>query len=760
VNRLKLTSPGALLIAAVILAGGILLLDVFCLKPYVAKQKNAALREQAIKVEQAVRLSIRDRQQGLGSACAAWAKRDDAGVFLGSQTPPQAFGDFARKALVPAGAELAWVCDRTGAIVRYWRQADEDPSGPGARIEARQIAEAIKDLGPQAAETGLMRVADKVVLFARSAVGEDRQQPAGWLWVGRFLGAQLLDDIGEAMEAGVVFVAAESLPADLAGEGSTSNVFWHAGQDRLAIAWLTPDAAGRTLGYLRAEIPVVHISRQADITRRIVLIILSLSVGLVLLVIMGTHILIAGPVVRLVGRLQKMELGQIDVENLTSDLHGEPLVLARRLESAFDRLARISKTDELTGLANRRQFEEVLGLFYHQARRYNRPLSLIVMDIDFFKAVNDAGGHQAGDELLKIVAEKIERACRKADLPARIGGDEFAVLLPETSAPAAEGVAERIRQSVSEEQVITRSLRISTTLSIGVADLNAGAIDSVEAMTSLADKALYVAKERGRNCLVQAHDLNGPVEDNSRREESGKVDLLHKKLAGLDNRFKGLFVRAVEEIMDILEHRDPYMADHARKVQHYALLIAREMELPERVQKRIQIAAMLHDIGMVAMPDSVLLNPGGLDEAQLRMMQRHTLLSVRVMEGMEFLEQEIPAVRYHHERFDGKGYPEGLCGPAIPLTARILAVADAFDAMTSPRTFRQAKSCADAMVELQRGAGTQFDPVAVEAFIAVALRLGDKLTEYPRKEIDLIEVADAPEAEPCETEPAEAGLGS
>jgi len=759
VKRVKLTSPGAILIAAVILAGGILLLDLFCLKPYVTGQKEAALREQAVKVEQAVRLSIRGRQQSLLSACAAWAKRDQPGTFLGPQSHPRAFADLARKILAPAGAEIAWVCDTTGAIVHYWRQSDDDETQRGARPEMQQIAEAAGALGPRRADTGLMRVDDMVVVFARSSLGEGQDLPTGTLWVGRWLTAELLEEIGEAMDARVIFVAAESLPGGRADNGATSNALWAAGEERIAIAWLTPDAAGKTLGYLRAEIPVVHITRQADVARRIVLIILSLSVGLVLLVIMGTHILIAGPVVRLVSRLEDMELDQTDVVNLTSDLHGEPLVLARRLESAFDRLARISKTDELTGLANRRQFEEVLGLFYRQARRYSRSLSLIVMDIDFFKAVNDAGGHETGDELLKIVAEKIERACRKADLPARIGGDEFAVLLPETTAPAAEGVAERIRQSVSEEQIITKSLQISATISIGVADLNSGAIDSVEAMTSLADKALYVAKERGRNRLVQAHDLNGPAEDSSRREESSKVGVLHKKLAGLDSRFKGLFVRAIEEIMDILEHRDPHMADHARKVQHYALLIAREMELPERVQKRIQIAAMLHDIGMVAMPDSVLLNPGGLDETQLRMMQRHTLLSVRVMEGMEFLEQEIPAVRYHHERFDGKGYPEGLSGSTIPLTARILAVADAFDAMTSPRTFRQAKSRADAMVELQRGAGTQFDPVVVEAFIAVAVRLGDKLTEYPKKEIDLIEVADAPEPEPRETEPAEAGLG-
>jgi HD-GYP domain-containing protein (c-di-GMP phosphodiesterase class II) len=129
------------------------------------------------------------------------------------------------------------------------------------------------------------------------------------------------------------------------------------------------------------------------------------------------------------------------------------------------------------------------------------------------------------------------------------------------------------------------------------------------------------------------------------------------------------------------------------------------------------------------MPDSILLCPAELGEEQLLMMRRHPLLSVRIMERMEFLEQEIPAVRYHHERYDGKGYPEGIAGAAIPLTARILAVADAFDALTSQRTFRKALSLQQGLDEIKRGVDAQFDPVVVEAFLAVAARLGDKLMD-------------------------------
>jgi diguanylate cyclase (GGDEF)-like protein len=412
---------------------------------------------------------------------------------------------------------------------------------------------------------------------------------------------------------------------------------------------------------------------------------------------------------------------------------GERLSLARRLESAFEKLARISRTDPLTHLANRRHFEEVLERFYHQSRRYNRPLSLVMLDVDFLKAVNDAGGHRAGDELLKLVADAVKDICRKADLPARFGGDEFAILLPETLCADAQRVAERIREAVCRQPIRVRSADMNVTVSAGVTDLNAGGIDGPDAMIASADRALYTAKELGRNRVVLAHELDG-LAVAAGGNGGGNVDVLYKKLAGLDGQFKGIFLQAVEEVVQVLEERDPHMADHARKVQRYAVLIAEQMELPDRVLQRIEIAAMLHDIGMLALPDAIVLAPGELTAEQAAQVRRHPLLSVRIMERMQFLEQEIPAVRYHHERCDGKGYPEGIAGAAIPLTARILAVADTFDAITSARSFRPGMSREAALAELRRAAGTQLDPSVVKAFLAVAERLGESLMEAPPRQ--------------------------
>jgi len=318
----------------------------------------------------------------------------------------------------------------------------------------------------------------------------------------------------------------------------------------------------------------------------------------------------------------------------------------------------------------------------------------------------------------------------------RFGGDEFAVLLPETAATDAEAVADRICEAVESLPIRVGGMEFHVTTSIGIADLNSGEMDSPSAMMALADRALYAAKQGGRNCAVQAHNLHGDPLDKRQPNEDCKINVLSKKLAGLDNQFKELFLLAFDQVMAILEHRDPHMADHTRKVQHYATLIGKEMELPDRVIKRIEIAAMMHDLGMVALPDAILLCPGPLTEEQMRIMRRHPLLSVRIMERMEFLEQEIPAVRYHHERFDGRGYPEGISGPAIPLTARILAVADAFDAMTSPRTFRTAKTVAEALGEISRAGGTQFDPAVINAFMTAADKLGAELTHVPGITID------------------------
>jgi len=716
-SGMKISSPGLLLIAAVVAACGIFLLDTFYLRPQVAKQEAAALQGQANKTRSTVMWAMGAQQTNLQRACAAWVKVVETRRLLAT---PGGTKEFALQAQRLAEIDLAWVTDAGGRIVRAW-SGDPHTQPPKAPSPVTQDT-----------QKGLIELGHELLIFARHnlpAADKNAKSP-GQLWLGRFV----RNDVMEQLATGgkLVFIRGDKLPGDKRPTASgiartVDQGHWMTGPDQLAVVWLVRNPAGKALGYLRTDLTVRHIHLQATHARRMALIILSLSIALALLVIVGAHMLITGPVVRLLRRLQHVDsLGTGSKEQreaLTRGLRGEPLVLAQKLQSAFAELAHISKTDQLTGLANRRHFQEVMTAFYHQARRYDRPLSLIILDVDFFKAINDTGGHHAGDELLKTIAQACHQACRQADLPGRLGGDEFAILLPETSAKDAEAVAQRLRQLVGAHAITVNAAEFNMTLSIGITDLSVEGINSREDMINLADRALYAAKERGRNRVVHASELKGTSLKVQNTTPRGNV--LNKKLAGLDNRFKDLFLQAVHEIVDLLEQRDPNMADHARKVGHYASLIARKMNLSEQSIKRIEIAATLHDIGMLSLPDSVLLCPTELNEEQLRLMQEHTFRSVRIMQGMEFLEQEIPAVRHHHERFDGTGYPDGLAGGAIPLAARILAVADTFDAMLSPRTFRSARTIEEALAEIQEGTGSQFDPAIVTAFVDAAADLSN-----------------------------------
>jgi diguanylate cyclase (GGDEF)-like protein/putative nucleotidyltransferase with HDIG domain len=728
-GKLRISSPGMLLILAVTAAGGIYLLDLFFFEPHVSRQRAFALREQASRAESAARWAVRTEQDRLASLCGALAREGDLAARLRGEgiadDPP-----FSRRVASLRNVDAAWLTDANGHVVDVVSWWDD------LKVSERKIRQSAADLvgpeGPAAERAGLADLGGEVVVFARCPVRapDGPHETIGQVCLIRRLGGALLLELGRAVSASLVWVRAGELPENILADDSGQRATWPLSSDRLAVAWPAKTPAGKMLGYFRADFSMAQIQHQAAAARKTILVTLSLSGGAILLVILGASVFLANPIVRLMRRVRRVEAGEQIAEEFTRHLHAEPLALAKVLESAFQAMSELSKTDELTGLANRRQFEEVLERAFAEARRYQHPLSVLAMDIDLFKAINDTGGHQAGDELIKVVADRIRTCCRKADLPARFGGDEFAVLLPQTSAAAAAIVAERVRRAVAETTWLNGA-EVHMTISIGIADLDSGRIDTPEGLMVLADRGLFGAKQNGRNRFVQANDLSEPAWEQA-AQEADRVAALRERLGGLDTQFKALCVRALQEIVQALEGRDPHMADHARKVQHYAVLMARQMRLSEQVSKRIELAALLHDIGMLALPDSVALCPGRLDDDQIEAMKRHPLIGARVVEGMEFLEQVIPAIRAHHERYDGQGYPDGLAGPGVPLAARVVAVADAFDAMTSPRAFRGPRPIAEAVAEIGSAAGTQFDPDVVAAFLAVYHKHGERLLDVLR----------------------------
>jgi len=710
-RRFGVSSPGVLLIAAVIAAGAICLLDVFFCRPHVAQQRDAALRGAAAVAQNTIQRALEAEQKRLASLCGVLAQ-DEGGLARVRDSGGR--GEF----------DAAWRCGPEGQFEEgWWRD--------GLDLSTELLEEATAGLSEAHHDAGLVQLAGGVAVFARSDIRtvEDGVGGVASLYVVRRLGPGLLSEIGLAAGARLRLVPGGALPTHPPLEVGASPVIWPIGTDRLTVAWPALDGAAEPLGYFRAKFPVGGMNRQVAAARRTTLIILTLSGGMIVLIIVGVSILLANPINRLIRRVHEVEAGQdLSEAEFTRHLHVEPLVLARKFQKTLQTITRASHTDELTGLANRRQFYEALERALTESKRYHRPLSVIALDIDLFKAVNDTAGHKTGDDVICLVADVIVHCCREADLPARFGGDEFVVLLPETTAAGAAVVAERIRTSVPQTSVAAKAVTSNVTVSVGIADLNAGKIENAQDLMDLADRALYAAKQHGRNRHFQAHELATDLWA-SEGGEAERVGQLNEKLGGLDTQFKSLFVRALQEIVYALERRDPHMAFHARKVQRYSALTARQMYLPEEFVKGVEVAALLHDIGMLALPDSVALCAGRLNEQQYEAMQRHSLIGARILEGLEFLTPVIPAVRSHHERFDGAGYPDALAGQAIPLAARIVAIADVYDAMISPRAFRSAKSPAEALEEIRAEAGAQLDPEVVSAFLAVAERLGDDFVE-------------------------------
>ena len=369
------------------------------------------------------------------------------------------------------------------------------------------------------------------------------------------------------------------------------------------------------------------------------------------------------------------------------------------VDRLIERLTSVARTDSLTSLLNRRGFEELFEIELERARRSGRPLSVIIGDLDAFKAVNDRFGHAAGDHALEMLSEILQTVKRRIDTAARVGGEEFAVIAPESDHHAAYILAERMRREV---RAAFAHEPFPLTISLGVATFpRHGA--SAESLIGGADEALYAAKKLGRDRTV----VYNPEIGETLMAVTGQPTPRSER--------HGSTVLALAEVIDI---RDAGTAAHSETVGRYAGAIARELELPADLVERVRFGGIVHDVGKIGIRDAVLRKPGFLDDDDWREMRHHPEIGARILRGAN-LEDIGDWVLAHHERPDGQGYPGGLTTSEIPLEARILAVADAYEAMTSDRVYRPAMAPQVAREELRQCAGTQFDPRVVDAFFAV-----------------------------------------
>lgn len=389
-------------------------------------------------------------------------------------------------------------------------------------------------------------------------------------------------------------------------------------------------------------------------------------------------------------------------EDMLGDAHDKLQGQYAELEEHHKEAKEMANTDGLTGLKNHGHFQRYLHHEVDRARRYERPLSLLMIDLDFFKQVNDKFGHQKGDAVLKHVGRILREECRDVDYVARYGGEEFVVVMPEITAPNAIKTANRLRERIEGLYQEVNLPEHHTGASLGVADYPACAVDNTS-LIAAADGALLFAKRQGRNRVAYFRDLS-------------EAELSGKDLDILNTRLEGAGIQTIRVLAKAVDARDQY-PEHDLNISKVAASLAMELSFtPDQVEALI-LATKLHDIGKIGIPKKILQKTDRLLPEELEILRQHPQMGEQILQEANTFKDLIAAVLYHHERWDGKGYPEGLHGEEIPLMARIVGILDAYRAMRSDRPYSKALSVSQAIVELRSAAGNQFDPTLVEKFV-------------------------------------------
>jgi len=388
------------------------------------------------------------------------------------------------------------------------------------------------------------------------------------------------------------------------------------------------------------------------------------------------------------------------------------------LRSSRDEISRknreleiLATQDALTSCLNRRAFFERFSIAFRFSRLSQSPLACVMVDNDHFKSVNDTYGHHIGDEVLRRVAAKLHELHRETHLVCRYGGEEFCILLPGFELHEAAAAAERIRLAIMDIR-LEDPADLRLTASLGVSTINFGAEDPQE-MINQADTCLYIAKRQGRNQVV-CYD---PSMDSIEIDDSNVSRTRPEK--GTMAEEASIPFNAVSALVSALAYRDGDTAEHSRRVADICVRMAAGI-LDQRQIFILETAALLHDIGKIGVPDNVLLKPGPLTEEEWKVMSRHDRIGVEIISSAFNCDELSEAIRTHHAFYGGRGRDAGLPqGEEISICARILAIADSYDAIVSDRVYRKGRSHEEAVHELRRCAGAQFDPVLVERFAQV-----------------------------------------
>jgi diguanylate cyclase (GGDEF)-like protein/putative nucleotidyltransferase with HDIG domain len=422
-------------------------------------------------------------------------------------------------------------------------------------------------------------------------------------------------------------------------------------------------------------------------------------------------------------------------------------------------------TDGLTGVKTHRFLMEALSAEWKRSTRTSRHFSVVLIDLDRFKFVNDFYGHLEGDLVLHRVGQVLEQNCRRSDVVARYGGDEFVILMPETDASQAVQISEKLRPAISEDPLLREK---TITASFGIASFPLHGSTPQE-LIQVADASMYISKHGGGNIVSTADHCDAAENKKWKREVlEAYLGVTLKRLfstgpeafteirerlhqfaaslspselepqsgdgyaepAGLFGNLPPALIDTVTSLALAIDSKDHYTQGHSQKVAAYAALMADALGLKEEQIGEIRLGALLHDIGKVGIPEQILGKRGPLNPDEWEKMKEHVLYGDRMLEPLRSISHIREMVCHHHEMFDGSGYPSGLVADQIPIGSRIIAIADAYDTITSDRIYKKARTPAAAFQELERCAGSQFDPELVRVFIEAVQHLPQRTLEH------------------------------
>ena len=397
---------------------------------------------------------------------------------------------------------------------------------------------------------------------------------------------------------------------------------------------------------------------------------------------------------------------------------GTALQNARLYSEAAERANR----DSVTRLFNHRAVQEQLHATLARCRRSGGHFSIVMMDLNNFKFFNDTYGHPVGDDVLRNVARALEEASRESDVLGRYGGDEFIMLLPDTGAQGTLEACARIKTALDARYLEpVAGTRLPISISFGWSTYPADGENVLDLLTA-ADEHLYNHKRGDASRLIsQAKTAN------------------QEEMRRLKNRAVGGSFGVLDALVTAIDNKDHYTRHHSEEVTYLSLLVARELNYSEQQLEAVRISGLLHDVGKIAVPDDVLRHPGKLNREQWEIMQQHPVFGALIVKDVPHLEAVSDGIKYHHEKWDGSGYPENRAGEAIPVMGRLLAMGDCYSALTTDRPYRKGWTPEAALEEISRCAGTHFDPHLCAIFLRVMereLELDSDTSDYSSRIAD------------------------